>query len=760
MGDSGMHSSKSKLAALLNSQENLCEESLLLLINYDDLIKKGISEGINFQKIFYFNSKKIHKLLYELGEIIKVNSASKSEDVSLYFYLVSSIQEAPHIINYTYDFDFIKKILMTPEKNNGLNDLNQIIKAKIILVLIDNFKGFYEGTIEEIDEIVKVYEEILSNENNIDYLKEISENITEDFIKRESIDLIYAEIITSLIKKDKLSNFEYAFDIMSKMEMRNIDINELIFKKLEHILNSEEDYINKYEIKSIEDLHKFEKINFHYILLKIIVKNSLYIYQIEFLRKTHYNVMKILKKNNKLTFNKINDEEKERIKFVLRKYSDSKYYHFSIVNKVNNKSVSENNNNDDSQKKDNKNNPKEVVDSNGITNLSYYSSNIDRLDSFKKDLKYNILEITKVIGKHECFTEEIKELKNGYFISFGTDEKLLLYNKNFEKIDEKKVGEPIKNIIEITSNEINIKMILSTYQKLYLVEINLKDETFWRIKNFDYGGLVCLGTKKNNYIICNEKGAIIFYDLFINFILPTKKPFSLPNKIFTGGYVLSKNLVAISSNNLLSDEKNILIFYNPESNKIIKEIKNNEEYSFIWSTNGFLLIENEKNDATLKKIFLVASKKNLKTQKNGILTIISSFDEINSNEMSEKFHPTDNFKVYCFCQLFINKNENKVITKDLVKTDFFLVGGFDQEKRCGLIKLYKAKFGINEKETNIDFVQDIEFEETENFYSFNGAISSIIQSKNKGNVLITCYDGNVYLLTIPNLEFYMSEDKM
>ena len=142
-----------------------------------------------------------------------------------------------------------------------------------------------------------------------------------------------------------------------------------------------------------------------------------------------------------------------------------------------------------------------------------------------------------------------------------------------------------------------------------------------------------------------------------------------------------------SSNNLLFDEKNILIFYNPESNKIIKEIKNNEEYSFIWSTNGFLLIENEKNDATLKKIFLVASKKNLNTQKNGILTIISSFDEINTNEMSEKFHQTDNFKVYCFCQLFINKKENNVFTDNLVKTNFFLVGGFDQEKRCGLIKL-------------------------------------------------------------------------
>ena len=159
----------------------------------------------------------------------------------------------------------------------------------------------------------------------------------------------------------------------------------------------------------------------------------------------------------------------------------------------------------------------------------------------------------------------------------------------------------------------------------------------------------------------------------------------------------------------------------------------------------------------MKKIFLVASNKYLNTQKNGILTIISTFDEINTNEMSEKFHPTDNFQIYCFCQLFINKKESNVLTKDLVKTNFFLVGGFDQEKSYGLIKLYKAKFGINKEETKIKFVQDIVFEKTENFNSFNGAISSIIQSKNEGNILITCSDGNVYLLTLPN---FISEDKM
>ena len=46
-----------------------------------------------------------------------------------------------------------------------------------------------------------------------------------------------------------------------------------------------------------------------------------------------------------------------------------------------------------------------------------------------------------------------------------------------------------------------------------------------------------------------------------------------------------------------------------------------------------------------------------------------------------------------------------------------------------------------------------------NFKSFKGPISSIIQSKEKGNILITCWDGNVYLMTYPDIEYYLKCDK-
>ena len=53
-------------------------------------------------------------------------------------------------------------------------------------------------------------------------------------------------------------------------------------------------------------------------------------------------------------------------------------------------------------------------------------------------------------------------------------------------------------------------------------------------------------------------------------------------------------------------------------------------------------------------------------------------------------------------------------------------------------------------ESKIKFLQDIEIDD-ENFEDFDGPISCITQSRITGNILITCYNGNVYLFTQPNM---------
>ena len=433
----------------------------------------------------------------------------------------------------------------------------------------------------------------------------------------------------------------------------------------------------------------------------------------------------------------------------------------------------------------------------------FLSSIISSSDLTEKASKYSILEFVKIVGKHKGPAEDIKELKNGYFTSFGIDNKLIVYDKNFNiKIEGEDLSEWIYDVLEITSQEKlqrDIQMILCTNQSLFLNQINVEKNTS-RIQRYDCGGVICLELKKNNYIICNEKGVDHFSDLFSKIIQSKKN--TLFEKAFRGGIVLNQNLVAFSSNIVLPNGENNLKFYNPNSKKITKEIsdKNSKEYSFIMASNGLLLIESE--DKSLKKIFLAASKKYLDTQKNGILILASYFDE--TDTMIETFYPTGNFEVYCFCQLSLIKNQkinsgkildNKENEKsESIKTNYFLVGGLDEDTRCGLIKLYKAKFDTNAKDTYIEFVQDIQIEKVEKkfeirnkdkekennpqnedekfneykkkilkerntFNRFGGPISCMIQSSLTGNILVTCYDGYVYLLTPPNLDYYLCEDK-
>ena len=79
--------------------------------------------------------------------------------------LVSLIIMDRYTINYKYNFDCIQKIVNQNlvNQNQSNKNINVIIKAKEILDLIENFKGFYEGKLEDIDKIVEANESLISN---------------------------------------------------------------------------------------------------------------------------------------------------------------------------------------------------------------------------------------------------------------------------------------------------------------------------------------------------------------------------------------------------------------------------------------------------------------------------------------------------------------------------------------------------------------------------------------------------------------------
>ena len=345
--------------------------------------------------------------------------------------------------------------------------------------------------------------------------------------------------------------------------------------------------------------------------------------------------------------------------------------------------------------------------------ISLLSSLVTENDLLQQSSKFKILDFVKIIGRHKGPAEEIKELKNGYFASFGGDNRLMIYDKDFNlKIKGEDLKDWIYHILEITSQEKiekDIQIIACTNKCLCLNQINIVKNTL-RVQRYECGGVICLELKKNNYIICSEEGVDHFSDLFSK-IIESKKN-RLFEKSYRDGLVVNQNLVAFSSNKVLPRGEDSLKFYNPNSKKVTKEIV--DKYSFIVSSNGLYLLESENKN--FNKIFLGACKKYYDNQSNGILIVVSLFDE--RDAMNETFYPTDNFEAFCFCHLSIVKNDNNKERKILedkekvesIKTDYFLVGGFDDDSRCGKIKLYKAYFGQGQEDTYIEFIQDIEIE--------------------------------------------------
>ena len=162
-----------------------------------------------------------------------------------------------------------------------------------------------------------------------------------------------------------------------------------------------------------------------------------------------------------------------------------------------------------------------------------------------------------------------------------------------------------------------------------------------------------------------------------------------------------------------------------------------------------------KEESGTSKILLCACKKYQSNQKNGILLVNANIDEM--IEINNPFYNTGNFEVHCFCPLSVKPKRNyiKIFNDDeLIETDYFLVGGYDKSKGRGKIKLYKLIRNNNIKDTKIQFIQDIDVKKTKQFNGFKDPINCITQSRQNLKILISCMDGNIYLLSSPNIDIF------
>ena len=721
-----------------------------LLSNFSDIkttYKNKNKEDKYLMKFFYYNKRKIQEILYEEEETIEIDNNIIDNKLSDYFYLTLLIEDNKDIVNYAYSLDLINNISNQLEQDNIYKN---IILSRIISALIRNYKGDdnydSDNDKEKINDIEK---------SNI--FKKSEESLNElGLNKKETIDRIYSDIIIKLIQESKIDDSEYTKKIIDELDLENINLTKTMFEELSKALNSNEHYIKKYIIKEIKDLDNDTIINFYYILFKYILKNPIYIYNIPLLFEQRKKIIKFIK-TNKLSF------ENNNLKYILDFITDNKYY----------------------QNFSNNNNMSSIESYNSTSMAS--RQNIRFSSNSSKDNYYSIIKFDSITKKYDERIKSatfIREMGNGYIIIGGREDIVYIYDKDinyfnflkYEISDNEKFNSTTnknstnmkkisrlkkitKNIIETNNsknnkNEYIIELLdCSKYAIiLYSLFINRKNISVSSIKQLIIPCTGCFeinkGQENIEYIIIGEKGIYHFNDF------PNSDSIKSSNKDerpFKGGIKINEKYLALTSNRILPKGEDLLIFYDINDKKIIKT-KNKIEFSFIIGVNGLNLMKIGKEK---KEILLCACKKYISSQKNGILIIDPEIEE--NKDINFKFYDTEEFEVNCFCPIHIKEKENN----NIINTNYILVGGFDNEKKIGMIKLYRIKSTDNLSEAifNLEYLQDIIIEKTKYFNGFNGTVNCIMQTKYNRKILISCWGGNVYCFSEPNIDFYLEEEK-
>jgi len=428
--------------------------------------------------------------------------------------------------------------------------------------------------------------------------------------------------------------------------------------------------------------------------------------------------------------------------------------------------MTENKNNSDNKLKP------EISSSNNSDIINDNNNNSIESDSSR----YSIIQFKNIIqsSTKDNYIRLIREMSNGYILVLHNLNDISIYTKNldykgiikFNSINnielptksnnnENVINKNIFNIIEtnysINKKEENFIQLMECSKeglKIYNLELNNIDKK----DIISYLKLSCTGCFEimNNYIIVGEKGIFHFEGLKVNDL----EDYRIDELSIRGSIKINDNYIVVTSNSILPKGEDILCIYDSNIKKFIKTL----EFSLVIEENGLNLMnvveegdQKDKENKRDKKLLLCACKKYNESQNNGILII----DTNNIGENQKLFYiflSTDDFEVNCFCPLKIKKDN------ELLITNYFLVGGLDKEKRQGMIKLYKVQY--NEKSNdkiNVEYLQDIIIEADEKFKGFDKNIICMMQCQSSGKILISSSDGNLYLFSRPNLDYYIEE---
>ena len=301
---------------------------------------------LNLDKKIYFCyllKDELDKILIETDEIIEINNNAELVYFRCYFYLSLLIMHNPEIVKFSYNVEFIEKINEIKNRTNKI--LKKIIFSKIILILTYNLKEIIDDENQNIiNHIISIENENRTFiQNNINIFEDFDLNLNLNEFEKKNIDEIYMEILYGLIRTLKFNDeeYEYAKQIMcDQLEIESITITKKMREQFLRVLNYDENCVKQFIISKISDLFNKNKINFHYFLIKYILKEELYIFEIPFFLNLKVYITRIMnnKKSKNILYNYQFDNIiiKKRMEYIIKIISKDCYHEYfqSILDKL------------------------------------------------------------------------------------------------------------------------------------------------------------------------------------------------------------------------------------------------------------------------------------------------------------------------------------------------------------------------------------------------------------------------------------------
>ena len=318
------------------------KDPIFILINDFDSVKELLNNK-NEDKMFlflYFNKEKIHSIMYDLEEVIKINEdlylLFSNNNICGLFYFDMLLLDNPESINYIYSIKIIRNL---NHLKNDLSKYKKVILSKLIINLIYNFKGTDEYNEEkylnELNEIENENNDIIKV--NIEVFKEFNCNYDYNDIINSKIDTIYMNIIISLIKLNKFNDYNFYEEILIQLNLESIYITNTIYEGLSKELDvAKNDFLKEYMINDVNKLKNEKIINFYYIIIVKVLKNSIYICKNKFLEENRKELIKLIKYNKDIIINlEIGSDLIDKIKSILKIiYNDYFYEKYLNVPKI------------------------------------------------------------------------------------------------------------------------------------------------------------------------------------------------------------------------------------------------------------------------------------------------------------------------------------------------------------------------------------------------------------------------------------------